>query len=201
MLSMGGSGLGGSGHRWLGGGRGLGEGDRGHFHPPAMYCTTTWCFALKGLRTRVPCVEMGNCWHCKIRVTWGLDLECSWNQTVLSPCLPYTGVTVFRSYLSLMPHHHHDDQMELRAGPSWVGLSGFVFTAGRSHIPPTSTSQCPVPGHHSTMRSCIVSGADGMRSKTWGLSHIGCIMDSSTNKSIGQGCIREVWLSVQLSVA
>ena len=27
------------------------EGGRGHFHPPAMYCATTWCFAPKGLRT------------------------------------------------------------------------------------------------------------------------------------------------------
>ncbi len=33
--------------------RGVGEegGGRGHFIPPATYCTTTWCFALKGLRT------------------------------------------------------------------------------------------------------------------------------------------------------
>ncbi len=26
-------------------------GDRGHFGPAAIYCITTWCFALKGLRT------------------------------------------------------------------------------------------------------------------------------------------------------
>ncbi len=35
-------------------GRGMGvegEGGRGHFIYLAMYCTTTWCFALKGLRT------------------------------------------------------------------------------------------------------------------------------------------------------
>ena len=47
--------------RGSGGGRGLGEGEgglgaRGHFHPPAIYCTTTWCFALKGLRTRTNAV-------------------------------------------------------------------------------------------------------------------------------------------------
>ncbi len=36
-----------------GGGQGGGRG-RGHFHPPAIYCTTTWCFALKGLRTTTP---------------------------------------------------------------------------------------------------------------------------------------------------
>ncbi len=29
---------------------GLGGGGRGHFIHPAMYCTSTWCFALKGLR-------------------------------------------------------------------------------------------------------------------------------------------------------
>ena len=34
-----------------GGGSGRGEGGRGHFIQPAIYCTTTWCFALKGLRT------------------------------------------------------------------------------------------------------------------------------------------------------
>ncbi len=28
-----------------------GEGGRGHFIHLAMYCTTTWYFALKGLRT------------------------------------------------------------------------------------------------------------------------------------------------------
>ena len=33
---------------WPQGGGGLG---RGHFHPAAINCTTTWCFALKGLRT------------------------------------------------------------------------------------------------------------------------------------------------------
>ncbi len=32
-------------------GVGGGEGGRGHFHPAAIYCTVTWCFALKGLRT------------------------------------------------------------------------------------------------------------------------------------------------------
>ncbi len=37
---------------WAGGGGGeLGGGGRGHFHPPAMFCTTTWCFALNGLHT------------------------------------------------------------------------------------------------------------------------------------------------------
>ncbi len=39
---------------WRGGGLatgGLGGGGRGHFYPAAIYCTTTWCFALKGLRT------------------------------------------------------------------------------------------------------------------------------------------------------
>ncbi len=30
---------------------GEGEGGRGHFVHLAMYCTTTWCFALKGLPT------------------------------------------------------------------------------------------------------------------------------------------------------
>ncbi len=30
---------------------GLARGGRGHFSPAAMYCITTWCFALKGLRT------------------------------------------------------------------------------------------------------------------------------------------------------
>ncbi len=29
------------------------EGGRGHFIHPAIYCTTTWCFALKGLRTSI----------------------------------------------------------------------------------------------------------------------------------------------------
>ncbi len=33
------------------GGLGSGGGGRGHFIHLAMYCTTTWCFALKGLRT------------------------------------------------------------------------------------------------------------------------------------------------------
>ncbi len=36
-------------------GRGEGEGGRGHFGPAAIYCTTTWCFGLKGLRT----IKMG----------------------------------------------------------------------------------------------------------------------------------------------
>ena len=65
MLSVGGGGLatgvwpqGGSGHRGglaMGGfhrGEGVrGEGGRGHFGPAAIYCTATWCFALKGFRT------------------------------------------------------------------------------------------------------------------------------------------------------
>ncbi len=34
-----------------GGGFHRGEGTRGYFSPAAIYCTTTWCFALKGLRT------------------------------------------------------------------------------------------------------------------------------------------------------
>ncbi len=64
MLSAGGgsaSGRGGA-HLWWGGlvggggsgrgrGSGRGEGGRGHFSPAAIYCITTWCFALKGLRT------------------------------------------------------------------------------------------------------------------------------------------------------
>ncbi len=29
----------------------VGGGGRGHFNPAAIYCTITWCFALKGLRT------------------------------------------------------------------------------------------------------------------------------------------------------
>ncbi len=41
---------------WAGGGVGGGGGGlrgrgQGTFHPPCHYCTTTWCFALKGLRT------------------------------------------------------------------------------------------------------------------------------------------------------
>ncbi len=37
---------------WVGVGEGGGGlGGRGYVHPAAMYCTTTWCFALKGLRT------------------------------------------------------------------------------------------------------------------------------------------------------
>ncbi len=50
-----------SGHRgvWLGGG-GF-HGGRGHFGPAAIYCTTTWCFALKGLRTRT--APISNCDH------------------------------------------------------------------------------------------------------------------------------------------
>ncbi len=49
----GGSRGGGSGQREEvgGGGWGYGGGCRGHFIHLAMYCTTTWCFALKGLRT------------------------------------------------------------------------------------------------------------------------------------------------------
>ncbi len=49
----GGLAAGGSGHRGglgAGGGSGAGGG-RGHFGPAAIYCITTWCFALKGLRT------------------------------------------------------------------------------------------------------------------------------------------------------
>ncbi len=46
MLSMEGGSAGGG--VWPGGSMG---GGRGHFGPAAMYCTTTWCFALKGLRT------------------------------------------------------------------------------------------------------------------------------------------------------
>ncbi len=42
-----------------GGGGGLGGGGRGHFHTPAIYCTTTWCFALKGLRTTMESVRVG----------------------------------------------------------------------------------------------------------------------------------------------
>ncbi len=44
----GGGGLAGGGG-W--GGGGVGGGGRGHFIHPAIYWTTTWCFALKGLRT------------------------------------------------------------------------------------------------------------------------------------------------------
>ncbi len=33
------------------GGLGGGGGGKGHFIQPVIYCTTTWCFALKGLRT------------------------------------------------------------------------------------------------------------------------------------------------------
>ncbi len=53
LLGVGGWGRG----RGLGRGGGLGEGvwggggGKGHFIHLAMYCTTTWCFALKGLRT------------------------------------------------------------------------------------------------------------------------------------------------------
>ncbi len=32
-------------------GEGVGGGGRGHFIHLAIYCTATWCFALKGLRT------------------------------------------------------------------------------------------------------------------------------------------------------
>ena len=37
--------------RGLGRGLGGGGGGRGHFIHPAIYCTTTLCFALKGLLT------------------------------------------------------------------------------------------------------------------------------------------------------
>ncbi len=53
--SDGGGGL--VGGRGSSGGKGLEErvggrvGGRGHFIHPAIHCTTTWCFALKGLRT------------------------------------------------------------------------------------------------------------------------------------------------------
>ncbi len=43
---------------WQGEGRGRGGeggGGRGHFIHLAIYCTTTWCFALKGLRTTINC--------------------------------------------------------------------------------------------------------------------------------------------------
>ncbi len=46
---MGGGGSG-RGRGGLAGGRG---GGRGHFSPADIYCTTTWCFALKGLRTMI----------------------------------------------------------------------------------------------------------------------------------------------------
>ena len=36
-----------------GSGRGVGGRGRGHFIHPAIYCTSTWCFALKGLRTTI----------------------------------------------------------------------------------------------------------------------------------------------------
>ncbi len=41
----------------FGQGVGGGGGGRGHFHPPAIYCTTTWCFALNGLRTNMDCLK------------------------------------------------------------------------------------------------------------------------------------------------
>ncbi len=44
LLRKGGGLAGGVGSRGRGGGR-------GHFIQPAIYCTTTWCFTLKGLRT------------------------------------------------------------------------------------------------------------------------------------------------------
>ncbi len=52
-LGAGGSGRGrgSSGGRGRGGGWRRGEEGRGHFIHLAIYCTTTWCFALKGLRT------------------------------------------------------------------------------------------------------------------------------------------------------
>ncbi len=55
-LAMGGLAMG----VWLWGGGGFhregrgvpqGGGGRGHFGPAAIYCTTTWCFTLKGLCT------------------------------------------------------------------------------------------------------------------------------------------------------
>ncbi len=51
MLSAGGMGQGGMGQGGWGRGGDQGGGGRGHFIHLAMYCTTTWCFALKGLRT------------------------------------------------------------------------------------------------------------------------------------------------------
>ncbi len=44
-------GRGGQVGRGLGRGLGGGGGGRGNFIHPAIYCTTTWCFGLKGLRT------------------------------------------------------------------------------------------------------------------------------------------------------
>ncbi len=43
--------MGGGGYWGKERGRGVRERGRGHFHPPAINCTATWCFALKGLRT------------------------------------------------------------------------------------------------------------------------------------------------------
>ncbi len=41
----------------VGGGEEVRGRGQGTFYPPCHYCTTTWCFALKGLRTtREPCV-------------------------------------------------------------------------------------------------------------------------------------------------
>ncbi len=57
MLSMGGvqqqgeGGFGGGGGSSGGMGVWQGGGGSGYFSPAAIYCTTTWCFALKGLRT------------------------------------------------------------------------------------------------------------------------------------------------------
>ncbi len=51
--------MGGGGSGW---GRGVwqGEGGQGTFQSSCHYCTTTWCFALKGLRTitRVSTVQL-----------------------------------------------------------------------------------------------------------------------------------------------
>ena len=60
----GGSG-GGGGGGWGGEGVGGGGGGRGHFIHLAIHCTTTWCFALKGLRTitrRSAQVTSWTCW-------------------------------------------------------------------------------------------------------------------------------------------
>ncbi len=51
--------IGGSG--WVGGSGwgGVWLGGRGHFSPAAIYCITTWCFALKGLRTTTATTRQG----------------------------------------------------------------------------------------------------------------------------------------------
>ncbi len=41
-------------------GSGRGRGGWGHFSPAAIYCTTTWCFALKGLRTTTSSEKLGS---------------------------------------------------------------------------------------------------------------------------------------------